>query len=167
MSIEGLTYLAQETPKTCRNFIALAMEGVLRTFILSVYLANTDTSQAIMTVSFSTGETGNASARKPCSMTIPVLCRTSWSKQVTGRAQEEAESLSMEVSRVIPLMTLLTDGRTLEPFEDEVHPRLRYTHRGLVGMANNGTKNSNDSQFFITLGEPLFASRLSKVSDRI
>lgn len=38
-----------------------------------------------------------------------------------------------------------------EPFEDEIHPRLRYAHRGLVGMANNGTKNSNDSQFFITL----------------
>lgn len=39
-----------------------------------------------------------------------------------------------------------------EPFEDEIHPRLRYAHRGLVGMANNGQKNSNDSQFFITLG---------------
>lgn len=40
-----------------------------------------------------------------------------------------------------------------EPFEDEIHPRLRFVHRGLVGMANNGTKNSNDSQFFITLGK--------------
>ncbi|KAF8649482.1 hypothetical protein AX16_005770 [Volvariella volvacea WC 439] len=38
-----------------------------------------------------------------------------------------------------------------EPFEDEIHPRLRFAHRGLVGMANNGTKDSNDSQFFITL----------------
>lgn len=40
----------------------------------------------------------------------------------------------------------------LDSFEDEIHPRLRFSHRGLVGMANNGTKNSNDSQFFITLG---------------
>ena len=40
----------------------------------------------------------------------------------------------------------------LEPFEDEIHPRLRFAHRGLVAMANNGTKNSNDSQFIITLG---------------
>lgn len=40
----------------------------------------------------------------------------------------------------------------IEPFEDEIHPRLRFSHRGLVGMANNGQKNSNDSQFFITLG---------------
>ena len=39
-----------------------------------------------------------------------------------------------------------------EPFEDEIHPRLRFAHRGLVAMANNGTKNSNDSQFIITLG---------------
>ena len=42
-----------------------------------------------------------------------------------------------------------------EPFEDEIHPRLRFVHRGLVGMANNGAKNSNDSQFFITLGKRL------------
>jgi cyclophilin family peptidyl-prolyl cis-trans isomerase len=40
-----------------------------------------------------------------------------------------------------------------EPFEDEIHPRLRFTHRGLVACANNGEKNSNDSQFFITLGK--------------
>ena len=40
----------------------------------------------------------------------------------------------------------------LEPFEDEIHPRLRFAHRGLVAMANNGTKNSNDSQFIFTLG---------------
>lgn len=38
-----------------------------------------------------------------------------------------------------------------EPFEDEIHPRLKFLHRGLVGCANNGQKNSNDSQFFITL----------------
>ena len=42
---------------------------------------------------------------------------------------------------------------TSEPFEDEIHPRLRFVHRVLVGMANNGMKNSNDSQFFITLSE--------------
>ena len=46
----------------------------------------------------------------------------------------------------------LEDDNTTEQFEDEVHPRLRFAHRGLVAMANNGTKNSNDSQFIITLG---------------
>lgn len=45
-----------------------------------------------------------------------------------------------------------------EPFEDEIHPRLRFAHRGLVAMANNGTKNSSDSQFFITLGASFFSA---------
>ena len=39
-----------------------------------------------------------------------------------------------------------------ELFEHEIHLRLRFPHRGIVAMANNGTKHSNDSQFFITLG---------------
>ena len=50
--------------------------------------------------------------------------------------------------------------RETEPFEDEIHPRLRFAHRGLVGMANNGSKNSNDSQFFITLGAFVSGVRL-------
>jgi len=36
-------------------------------------------------------------------------------------------------------------------FKDEFHSRLRFTRRGLLGMANDG-KNRNSSQFFITLG---------------
>lgn len=36
-------------------------------------------------------------------------------------------------------------------FDNEYHPRLRFRYRGLVGMANDGTKSSNKSQFFITL----------------
>lgn len=39
------------------------------------------------------------------------------------------------------------------PFDDEFHSRLKYTRRGLLGMANEGTKGSNGSQFFLTLGE--------------
>lgn len=38
-----------------------------------------------------------------------------------------------------------------EPFEDEFHARLKYTRRGLLGMANGGGVNDNGSQFFITL----------------
>jgi cyclophilin family peptidyl-prolyl cis-trans isomerase len=49
-------------------------------------------------------------------------------------------------------------NKNIEQFEDEIHPRLRFAHRGLVAMANNGAKNTNDSQFFITLGALLFAS---------
>lgn len=39
------------------------------------------------------------------------------------------------------------------PFTDEFHSRLRFTHRGIVAMANSGKPNDNGSQFFITLNE--------------
>lgn len=42
------------------------------------------------------------------------------------------------------------DGR---PFKDEFHSRLRFIHRGILAMANEGKPNTNGSQFFITLGE--------------
>lgn len=38
-----------------------------------------------------------------------------------------------------------------QPFADEFHSRLKYRHRGMVGMANTG-RDQNRSQFFITLG---------------
>ncbi|ORX35921.1 cyclophilin-like domain-containing protein [Kockovaella imperatae] len=38
-----------------------------------------------------------------------------------------------------------------EPFQDEIHGRLKFHRRGLVGMANSGKRNTNTSQFFITL----------------
>ena len=39
------------------------------------------------------------------------------------------------------------------PFQDELHSRLRFNRRGLLGMANSGAKNDNGSQFFFTLGK--------------
>ncbi|KAH6622042.1 cyclophilin-like domain-containing protein [Boeremia exigua] len=38
-----------------------------------------------------------------------------------------------------------------EPFQDEFHSRLKYTRRGLLGMANTDKKDDNGSQFFFTL----------------
>lgn len=38
-----------------------------------------------------------------------------------------------------------------EAFADEFHSRLKYTRRGLLGMANTGKKDDNGSQFFFTL----------------
>ncbi|KZT70843.1 cyclophilin-like protein [Daedalea quercina L-15889] len=90
-----------------------------------------------------------------------------WSKE-TPRACRNFIALAMEgyydgviFHRIVPGFLVQTGDRTGtgaggesfygEPFEDEIHPRLRFAHRGLVAMANNGTKNSNDSQFFITL----------------
>lgn len=37
-------------------------------------------------------------------------------------------------------------------FRDEIHSRLRFSHRGLLAMASSGP-NTNGSQFFITLGK--------------
>lgn len=37
-------------------------------------------------------------------------------------------------------------------FEDEIHSRLKFNRRGLLGMANSGRKDDNGSQFFLTLG---------------
>ncbi|KAI0831955.1 cyclophilin-like domain-containing protein [Trametes gibbosa] len=90
-----------------------------------------------------------------------------WSKE-TPKACRNFLALAMEgyydgviFHRIVPEFLVQTGDRTGtggggesfygEPFEDEIHPRLRFVHRGLVGMANNGGKNSNDSQFFITL----------------
>ncbi|MDI1485861.1 MAG: Peptidyl-prolyl isomerase cwc27 [Ramalina farinacea] len=39
------------------------------------------------------------------------------------------------------------------PFEDEFHSRLKFNRRDLLGMANEGSTESNGSQFFLTLGE--------------
>jgi peptidyl-prolyl cis-trans isomerase SDCCAG10 len=39
-----------------------------------------------------------------------------------------------------------------EPFKDEFHSRLRFSHRGLIACASFG-RNKNGSQFFITLGQ--------------
>ncbi|KAH9004564.1 cyclophilin-like protein [Lactarius hatsudake] len=90
-----------------------------------------------------------------------------WSKEAP-KACRNFIALAMEgyydgviFHRVVPDFLVQTGDRTGsgsggesffgEPFEDEIHPRLRFAHRGLVAMANNGSKNSNDSQFFITL----------------
>ncbi|VDB84859.1 unnamed protein product [Peniophora sp. CBMAI 1063] len=90
-----------------------------------------------------------------------------WSKEAP-KAVRNFIALAMEgyydgviFHRVVPDFLVQTGDRTGtgsggesfygEQFEDEIHPRLRYAHRGLVGLANNGKKHSNDSQFFITL----------------
>ncbi|KAH9990602.1 cyclophilin-like domain-containing protein [Russula vinacea] len=91
-----------------------------------------------------------------------------WSKEAP-KACRNFIALAMEgyydgiiFHRVVPDFLVQTGDKTgtgpeeslslgVQQFEDEIHPRLRYAHRGLVAMANNGSKNSNDSQFFITL----------------
>nr|GAT42697.1 peptidyl-prolyl cis-trans isomerase [Mycena chlorophos] len=89
---------SKECPKTCRNFITLALEGYYDGVIFH--------------------------------RVVPGFLVQTGDRTGTGGGGESIYG---------------------EPFEDEIHPRLRFAHRGLVAMANNGTKNSNDSQFIITL----------------
>ncbi|KAK2465481.1 hypothetical protein APHAL10511_002373 [Amanita phalloides] len=89
---------SRETPKTCRNFLALAMEGYYDGVIFH--------------------------------RVVPGFLVQTGDRTGTGAGGESFYG---------------------EPFEDEIHPRLRFVHRGLVAMANRGTKHSNDSQFILTL----------------
>ena len=46
-----------------------------------------------------------------------------------------------------------TGGESIygEPFKDQFHSRLTFAHRGIVAMANDGERNQNCSQFFMTV----------------
>ena len=46
--------------------------------------------------------------------------------------------------------SIYEDGK---PFQDEFHSRLKFSRRGIVGMANPAEPNQNGSQFFMTLNE--------------
>src|SRR5271163_2379608 len=63
-----------------------------------------------------------------------------------------------------------TGGEAATPsgiIKDEFHSRLRYTRRGLVGMANSGEKDDNGSQFFITLSSTPELERKNTLFGRI
>lgn len=54
------------------------------------------------------------------------------------------------------------------PFADEFHSRLRFTRRGIVAMANNSEeRNSNTSQFFITLKDCEWLNKKHTIFGRI
>ncbi|KAJ3180230.1 Peptidyl-prolyl isomerase cwc27 [Geranomyces variabilis] len=104
---------AKETPKTCRNFIQLCLEG---------YYDGTIFHRAVKDFIVQGGDpTG------------------------TGHGGESIYG---------------------EPFDDEFHSRLRFAHRGLLGMANTGA-NENGSQFFFTLDRTDELNRKNTLFGRI
>ena len=63
-----------------------------------------------------------------------------------------------------------TGGEAATPdgvLKDEFHSRLRYTRRGLVGMANSGAKDDNGSQWFVTLSATPELERRNTLFGRI
>lgn len=53
------------------------------------------------------------------------------------------------------------------PFKDEFHSRLRFNTRGRVAMANEGRKDSNGSQWFVTLGECEWLNRKHTIFGKV
>jgi len=53
------------------------------------------------------------------------------------------------------------------PFRDEFHSRLRFTHRGLVACAHGGDRDSNGSQFFITLDRTPWLDKKHTIFGRV
>ena len=152
---------SQEAPKTCRNFIQLAMEGQWHAVLITVSDPPNMPSQVTMTVSSSTGESpASCPSTAQSELMGPPLVFDQDSAQLPradGRQDGNRRRWRVRIRRYASC----TYGHALrviemmaaEPFEDEIHPRLRFPHRGIVAMANNGQKHSNDSQFFITLGK--------------
>ena len=169
----------QEAPKACRNFIALAMEGThscyaSRPCIWLWQLYNCLRTQVIMTGSSFIGQSTlifftqyssptHLPARPPFSLlnpfrllssrVVPDFLVQTGDRTGTGAGGESFFGGVCARRSPFPIFVPRSNWRrTTEQFEDEIHPRLRFAHRGLVAMANSGKKNSNDSQFFITLG---------------
>eukprot|EP00743_Colponemidia_sp_Colp-15_P005017 GILK01005403.1.p1 GENE.GILK01005403.1~~GILK01005403.1.p1 ORF type:complete len:549 (+),score=127.10 GILK01005403.1:51-1697(+) len=61
-----------------------------------------------------------------------------------------------------------TGGESIygEPFADEIHSRLRFSHRGIVAMANSGP-STNASQFFITLDRTDHLDRMHTIFGKV
>ena len=53
------------------------------------------------------------------------------------------------------------------PLPHEFHQRLRFTRRGLVGLANAGSADTNGSQFFVTLGRADWLNRKHTIFGRV
>ncbi len=53
------------------------------------------------------------------------------------------------------------------PFKDEFHSRLRYSHRGLLGMANSNKAHTNQSQFFLTFAACEWIDKKNTIFGRV
>jgi peptidyl-prolyl cis-trans isomerase SDCCAG10 len=123
----SLELWAQQTPLTCRNFLQHCLDG---------YYDNTIFHRLVPGFILQGGDptgTGNGG-------------ESIYDGGAFSEPREEGGIWPMEDR------TGANAGMRGVGFKDEWHSRLRFNRRGLLAMANEGTENTNGSQFFITLG---------------
>lgn len=114
---------AKQTPLTCRNFLQHCLDG---------YYDNTIFHRLVPGFILQGGDptgTGNGGES--------IYDRAAFSGDLDPWPLDERRGKNA--------------GPTGVNFKDEFHSRLKFNRRGLVGMANEGTRDSNGSQFFFTL----------------
>jgi peptidyl-prolyl cis-trans isomerase SDCCAG10 len=116
---------AKQTPLTCRNFLQLSLDG---------YYDNTIFHRL-----------------------VPGFILQGGDPTGTGHGGESIYDGGAFGGDLDPWPMDQRKGQNAGPmgvnFKDEFHSRLKFNRRGLLGMANEGTADSNGSQFFFTLGK--------------
>ncbi|KAM7190516.1 Cyclophilin-like domain containing protein [Rhypophila sp. PSN 637] len=116
---------AKQTPLTCRNFLQLSLDG---------YYDNTVFHRL-----------------------VPGFILQGGDPSGTGHGGESIYDGGALSGDLDPWPMDQRKGKNAGPmgvnFKDEFHSRLKFNRRGLLGMANEGTPDTNGSQFFFTLGK--------------
>jgi peptidyl-prolyl cis-trans isomerase SDCCAG10 len=116
---------AKQTPLTCRNFLQLSLEG---------YYDNTIFHRL-----------------------VPGFILQGGDPTGTGHGGESIYDGGAFSGDLDPWPMDQRRGHNAGPkgvnFKDEFHSRLKFNRRGLLGMANEGTPDTNGAQFFFTLGK--------------
>lgn len=114
---------AKQTPLTCRNFLQLSLDGYYDGTIFHRLVPN-----FILQGGDPTG-TGNGGES--------IFDGGAFSGDLDPWPMDERRGINAGPEGI--------------NFRDEFHSRLKFNRRGLLGMANDGRKDTNGSQFFFTL----------------
>jgi len=121
----SLELFAKQTPLTCRNFLQLSLDG---------YYDNTVFHRL-----------------------VPGFILQGGDPTGTGQGGESIYDGGAFSGDLDPWPADQRKGQNAGPmgvnFRDEFHSRLKFNRRGLLGMANEGSPDTNGSQFFFTLGK--------------
>ncbi|KAM7209462.1 Cyclophilin-like domain containing protein [Naviculisporaceae sp. PSN 640] len=116
---------AKQTPLTCRNFLQLSLDGYYDDTIFH--------------------------------RLVPGFILQGGDPSGTGHGGESIYDGGALSGDLDPWPMDQRKGKNAGPmgvnFKDEFHSRLHFNRRGLLGMANEGTPDTNGSQFFFTLGK--------------